>query len=480
MKFSRSNLIWGVAAVLVSSFSSSVLASDFEDSQLEGLPLEDSQLENSQLEVSPFSDQPIIFSAKALIDQSAFFLSPVFEFKPQQFDYSISIEDKNYVQNLLEKEPWKLSANSSITNADFVNKQVVALKKKPYLYDDSDEDIIIGQHNTFWGTSNKQKYWGLTTVKTWGLQSDANTNTFKGNAKNSSLLLAPGASALTISGGRANGLRDSNTLVQEVDDLQGGVAFHQSVAEDVTIGVGFVFEDSLSGFSQFTYQPDDLPVQTTVSFLHDGDKLDFYSHLKLQPSDKIVLNVYGDHLDQKFDFNLGLISGLTLTADGNSETEMLRAGAKVAVKHNSFSLLAKAQLDINNDVQWQLNSKLGRFKLDYASDKLKTKTAIVFDVSDFKESDFQLSLFFNNQARYRRTLDDNLSVWGWNVHSANKLANNRNLWEIDLGYGIGSAGDGVIANVSAALNPALSVKLSYEEISLVGDGTNIKLQLSSF
>ena len=269
-------------------------------------------------------------------------------------------------------------------------------------------------------------------------------------------------------------------MVQEVDDLQGGVAFHQSVAEDVTIGVGFVFEDSLSGFSQFTYQPVDLPLQTTVSFLHDGDKLGFYSHLKLQPSDKIVLNVYGDHVDQKFDFNWGLISGLTLTADGNSATDLLRAGAKVAVKHSAFSFLAKAQLDSNNDLQWQFNSKLGRLKLDYASDKLKTKTAVTFDVSDFDESEFQLSLFFKNQARYRRTIDDSLTVWGWNVSSTTKLTNNRNLWAIDLGYGIGSAGDGAIANVSAALNPALSLKLSYEEISLFGNGTNIKLQLSSF
>lgn len=464
MKVSRASLLWGISAVFFSSASSALA----------------SEVEVSQFEVSPFAGQPAIFSAKALIDQSAFVPSPAFELKSEEFDYSISIEDKNYVQNLLAKDSWQTSFSSSITNEDFVNKQVVALKKKPYFHHDVDEDIIIGKHNTFWDNSAKQKYWGLTTVKTWGSDADANLNTLQNNAKNSSPLLAPGTSALTISGGRANGLGNSNTSVQEVDDLQGGVAFHQSVAEDVTVGVGFVFEDSLSGFSQFTYQPDDLPLQTTVSFLHDGDKLDVYSHLKLQPSDKIVLNVYGDHLDQKFDFNWGLISGLTLTADGNSETEVLRAGAKVVVKHSAFSFLAKAQLDNNNDLQWQLNSKVGRFKLDYASDKLKTKTAVTLDVSDFEESEFQLSLFYKNQSRYRHTIDDSLSVWGWNVHSSHRLANNRNLWEIDLGYGIGSAGDGAIANVSAALNSALSIKLSYEEISLFRDGTNIKLQLSSF
>ncbi len=464
MKLSRANWILGVSAIFFASAS----------------PALASEVEVSQVEVFPFSDQPTIFSAKTLTGQSAFVLDPEFQLQSQKFDYSLSIEDKNYVQNLLAKDAWKLSVDSSITNTDFVDKQVVALKKKPYFYDDLDEDIIIGKHNTFWGTSNKQKYWGLTTVKTWGSESDANINTFKNNAKHSSPLLAPGASALTISGGRANGLGNSNTLVEEVDDLQGGVAFHQSVAEDVTVGVGFVFEDSLSGFSQFTYQPEDLPLQTTVSFLHDGDTLEFYSHLKLQPSKKIVLNFYGDHLDQKFDLNWGLISGLTLTADGNSATEVLRAGAKVVVKHDNFSFLAKAQVDNNNDLQWQLNSQLGRFKVNYASDKLKTNTAVTFDVNDLENSEFQVSLFFRNQARYRHTIDDSLTVWGWNVHSANQIAKNQNLWEIDLGYGVGSAGDGAIANVSAALSSALSLKLSYEEISLVGDGTNIKLQLSSF
>ena len=173
MKVSKSNLIWGIAAVVFSS-SSSVLASELED---------------SQLEVSPQSVQPIILSTTSLIDQSNLFLSPAFEFKPKQFDYSISIEDKNYVSNLLKQEPWKLSVDSSITNPDFVNKQVAALKKKPFSSDDLDEDITIGQHDTFWAANSKQKYWGLTTVKTWGSTANVNSPTVKRRSTNSSTLL---------------------------------------------------------------------------------------------------------------------------------------------------------------------------------------------------------------------------------------------------------------------------------------------------
>ena len=129
MKVSRANLIWGISAVFVSSASSALA----------------SEVEVSQFEVSPFVAQPAIFSAKALIDQSAFVLSPAFDLESAQFDYSISIEDKNYVQNLLAKESLQPSFSTSIANEDFVNKQVVALKKKPYFHHDVDEDIIIGK-----------------------------------------------------------------------------------------------------------------------------------------------------------------------------------------------------------------------------------------------------------------------------------------------------------------------------------------------
>ena len=425
-------------------------------------------------------------SAKALgyVEyQGVFIPNSIFVFEPEEFDYFISLEDKEYVKKVIQQSNVSTErfAPTTLTTGllDSVDKEVANLRKRPLLRDEQAEDLVLGTHNSFWDGESKSKYWGVTTVKTWGGEVVDDLSLKRLDYFSTAPLLAPGASALTISGGNPKGLKKQNTQLDKVGDFNGGVAFHQSLAPELTVGLGFVYEDFLLGFSQFTYQPENFPLRTTVSLLQKEDGVEVFSHLKLQPSDSIVFNLYGDDREQKFDFNWGVISGLTLTADGNSESDSLRAGAKLAVKNEWLSVLAQAQLDNDNDVQWQFNSRLGRFQLKYSTDNLKTNSEVQFDFNDLKKSDFQLSFFVKNQSRERKNSEDNLTTWGWNVYSADKIAKNVNRWEFKLGYGQGSEGEGAIASMGFGLNPSLSLKLTYEEVSLVSDETRIKFQLSS-
>ena len=157
----------------------------------------------------------------------------------------------------------------------------------------------------------------------------------------------------------------------------------------------------------------------------------------------------------------------------------MRAGAKLAVKNEWLSFLAQAQLDNNNEIQWQFSSRLGQFQLNYATDNLKTNTEVKYNLQDATDTNFQLAFFVKDQNRQRRNSNQNLTVWGWDVHSTDKVAKNIHLWQFNLGYGVGSEGDGAIASMGLGLNSALSLKLIYEEISLVSDETRVKFQLSS-
>ena len=424
-------------------------------------------------------ETPETLSAKVLIDRGDFTLPPAFIFESLNFDYSIYLEDKDYIENVIQQDSWQLEGKVSHSAIDLANKKVNSLKKSPYLEENAQEDMIIGKHHTFWHRENESKYWGLTTVKTWGDGRVEDLSLKELNYINAAPVLAPGTSALTISGGSQQNRIKQNTLLGDMADFQGGVAFHQSLAEEVTVGLGFVYEEFLLGFSQLTYKPENFPLRTTVSLFQGEEGIEVYSHLKLQPSEEIVLNFYSDDKDQKFDFNWGLVSGLTLTADGNSETESLRAGAKLAYKTELVSFMAKAQLDNNNELQWQVDSQLGDFKLKYTTDALKSKTEVKYDFDTVKDSGFQCSIFFNNQTRLRRKQEDSLAVWGWNIHSTDKVGKNRYRWEFSLGYGFGSEGEGAIASMGTAINSSLSLKLSYEAIALASEETRIKLELSS-
>ncbi len=418
-------------------------------------------------------------SAKVFQHEGAFLQNPAFVFEEQKFDYFISLEEREYVKRLLEQSSSTTSSIVPGLDLEYVEKEIANLGKHPLLQEAATENLVLGTHNSFWQDRSRSRYWGITTVKTWGGDPVDQLSLKQLNYLNAPPLLSPGASSLTISGGSGRGLRRQNVELDRLGDFNGGVAFHQSLAPELTVGLGLVYEDLLLGFSQLTYQPEDFPLRTTVSLLQTEDGLEIFSHLKLQPSETMIFNFYGDDQDQKFDLNWGIASGLTLTADGNSEDDSLRAGAKLAVKNEWLSFLAQAQLDNNNEIQWKFNSRVGQFHLSYATDNLKTNSEVKYNLNDLADNNFQLSFFVKNQNRQRRNGESNLTVWGWDAQSKEKIARNVHLWKFNLGYGMGSEGGGAIASMGLGLNPALSLQLTYEEISLVSNDTRIRFQLSS-
>ena len=218
--------------------------------------------------VTKTKNQPIkshLISAKALNYLSTFALPPRFIFEAQPFDYSLSLEDKEYIKKVIQQDNSKLNQNFSYFAIKAQEEKTISLNKKPYLNSSDREDLIFGKHRVFWHEQNNQKYWGLTTLKTWGEGNVENLNLKKLNYINAAPVLAPRTSALTISGGSRHNLLQSSTLLEEVSDFQGGIAFHRSIAPDVTVGLGFVYEDFFQGFSQLTYKPKKFPLLTTVS-----------------------------------------------------------------------------------------------------------------------------------------------------------------------------------------------------------------------
>ena len=70
-------------------------------------------------------------------------------------------------------------------------------------------------------------------------------------------------------------------------------------------------------------------------------------------------------------------------------------------------------------------------------------------------------------------------VWGSQVQSTSNISKATPSWALNLGYGTGDHGEGLIAKSSIALKPNLVLNLDYQEISAKSDETKVKLQLSS-
>ncbi|WP_036478252.1 hypothetical protein [Myxosarcina sp. GI1] len=359
-----------------------------------------------------------------------------------------------------------------------VNDRVLSLKQQPFTQQNQKENLILGFQNTFWPSQN-QKYWGLTTIEHFGKgHSEEKFNLSRLNYANEAPVLAPGNAVLTVSGGGNKDLVDRTTNSKEFEEFRGGVAYHQGLSDDVTVGVGFIYENLLQSFSQFTYQSDFLPLRTTVSLLTGERGLEVRSHIRLKPLNDLVVNYYNEPEKQRFDLNWAMLSGLNLTARGNSQQELLSAGLKVAAKNEYFSLNAKAELDNNNNWNWQLDSQLGNLQLVLAANKFKTQSEVNLNILDSLPVGFDCSLFFKYEIRQLPDSQKNLTIWGGSLHSRSLFKSDRYRWKFDLGYGYGSQGDGAILSTSVRLKPNLSLRVIYEEVSALSDDTNVKLQLA--
>ncbi|MGF1589065.1 MAG: hypothetical protein ACFCU7_07450 [Pleurocapsa sp.] len=356
--------------------------------------------------------------------------------------------------------------------------------KLPLTHQSQQVGLALGFQSTFWSGINKRKYWGVTTVEHWGATSNQ-LNLHKLDYTNSAPILAAGSSTLTFSGGVNDNLAKQAVLDREVglsqkgEEFRGGVVYHHGIAKQITMGVGFIYEDKLAGFTQLTYISDLLPIKTTFSLLAKGSEIDLHSYLNFKPAANFELNYYNDQKNHSFNVNWGIAPGLSLIAQGNSKYNSYSTGLKVAIHNDYLALSATAALDLNYSWQWKLNSQIGRFKFVYSGNQQISSSELNTNLINSEVLGFQCAVFVKYQTSEVKKNQQEFIIWGGKIHSAAKTSSNRHLWAVELGYGSGDYGKGLVVKGSVALKPDLFLKLNYQEISAFSDDTQIKLQLGS-
>jgi hypothetical protein len=364
------------------------------------------------------------------------------------------------------------------------NDRLPSSPRQPYIHKSYQGDFVLGFQKTFWPSNNQHQYWGITTIEHWG-KNEQQTNPSSLNYTNSAPTLPKASASLTLSGGGNHNLAKPVSLdrgfnaVQEFEDFRGGITYHYGMTQQLTMGVGFVYENTLVGFTQLTYDSDILPVKATISLLAQESGIDFHTHIRFKPTPNFVANYYSDAEKQKFDVNWSVYRGLTLFTRGNTKAKYYSAGVKVAIQNNFFSLSATAALDHEQNLQWQLNSQIAGLQFSYSGNQKKSNLELSSQLLESDNLGIQCSAFVKYQTVLGKKEQQEFIVWGAKIHSQTKVSPKRHQWNFEVGYGTSSEGNGWIANGAVALQPDLFLKLGYQEISAVSDETKIKLQLSS-
>ncbi|NER32066.1 MAG: hypothetical protein F6J89_31795 [Symploca sp. SIO1C4] len=300
--------------------------------------------------------------------------------------------------------------------------------------------------------------------------------------------LPAGASALAVSAGwnqKVSTIAVNNSFWGKFTNFQGGIAYRLGISEGLTLGLGLVYDNSVMGLAELFYQPTGSALQVEVSALAGKKVLEFRTNIRFEPFPNLQVSFssfsealsQGFRLSQEFKIKWKILSSLTLTATANIQDKYITTG--VVFKHNSriFFTSASINLDTNNKLRWSFSSRLGPFRFSHQGNQITTNSELVYNLFGKGSKNTQHSLLLNYKTRNFNTNSDNLASFGWRYRSPEKVGNGKYLLEVDLAYGIGSQGSGIITSVGTALIPGLVLRLRYQELSVNSDANTFKIEL---
>ena len=291
--------------------------------------------------------------------------------------------------------------------------------------------------------------------------------------------LPAGGQALIVSGGMAREQEREADLWGSFEGFQGGIAYRRGLSERLTLGAGLVHDDRLRAMVDGFYQPTDkleLSLAALASLEAESD-WEATARVSWRPSDRFRLNLRGDSFSQRYDAQWRTSKFLTLNTGGNSREGALNAGARLSLRAGDLSAYASALVDSNLKANWSVSSRWNALSFDHQGNDTATTSALLYQLGGRRGNQGH-ELQLDYETRRVNNDPENLATLGWRYRSGQKVGDGRSLWNFRLGYGLGSQGQGAIAQLGTAVIPGLDLRLRYEGISAVSSDDRFTINLT--
>ncbi|NES24574.1 MAG: carboxypeptidase regulatory-like domain-containing protein, partial [Symploca sp. SIO3E6] len=171
-----------------------------------------------------------------------------------------------------------------------------------------------------------------------------------------------GASATLISAGirrQASG-REDQSFVGEFTNVQGGVNQRWGVSEDVTLGIGGIYDQLPRGIGEIFFRPTDIPLElaATVVSPNEEESWDVNASLRYNPTAHLSTRFNSDRISQRFNLNWRVSPNFSLLGSYNSR-DSTAVGVQTTFSGRGFFTFARATLDTENRFRWNLTQRLG-------------------------------------------------------------------------------------------------------------------------
>ena len=268
-------------------------------------------------------------------------------------------------------------------------------------------------------------------------------------------------------GWRANSQDEDN--FHSSDGFQGGLSYRQAISDNLTLGVGAVYDRSMLPLGEIFYQPAQIPLQIGFSALTNFDnKFELISSIDFQPSSNLQINFVTTASDRHFFLNWEALSNLTFLAKGSWKNSNLETGLQYSFYKQDFSAFGQFTIDTAQRLRWRFYTKKANWEFQQLGMDKRVSSQLDYKLFNSRQS---LSL------EHDRDSSKWLTTLLWSYRS-NYNASDRGLpWRVAFGYGIGTKGRGIIASVSTSILPEVDLRGRYQQVSLNSNRSDFRLEL---
>lgn len=290
-------------------------------------------------------------------------------------------------------------------------------------------------------------------------------------------LLPQGASALTLTAGARRETIGDN-LFGDFGTVGAGMGYRYGLSENITLGVGFYHDnESFRTLGEIFYQPNGIPLRLSVSAL-SGDfdsPWELISRINYNPSPNFYLTMDFDLIRQGMNLNWRLSRYLNLTVTGNYEKDnpYISTGLGLSFSGLDTSTNIQAEIDTNYKLNWSLNQRWRALNLNHRGDENRTFSEISYNLSGKNYLGDGHSIVLD----YETQNSNSIGTLQWRYRSADRLTGGLPQWEFNLGYGIGSQGNGFVSSIATGFIPGFTLRLRYQDFSLSSSSSQFLIDI---
>jgi len=289
-----------------------------------------------------------------------------------------------------------------------------------------------------------------------------------------------GTSATIVSIGSGRDMTNRRNFFGEFTDVRGGIGQRWGISEEITLGVGTVYDETLRGLGELFFFNPDFPLEVAATVLTPDEEQtwDVDANVLFRPFSGVSLRFSSDRFSRRVNLDWRLLNGLRLLGTYN-DRDGVAGGIQFFSSGRGRFTFVRATLDDNNFLRWNLRQQLGALEFSQQGNEISTNSELEYNLSGYDPLDIGHSLVANYETFNLNNLQDDLFSLGWRFRSQQQAADGRFQWETQLGYGMGSRGSGLLATVQTTLVPGLLLRARYEGVSVNAEGERYSLELVS-